>query len=168
MLYEITLESPNGSVFTERCELKISPELTWTNFCEHREFRHFIKHREQWRVLDITPEDLLKDQDCDLDQDLEQEQDLELNIEVAEPKTDLEVKVQPEPEPEPEPEKPKPVFIDAWSGRTTKNVEFTRWMAEGQKNGIPPLTFKSRVYKLGYDYERAATQPVGRQGYKQR
>jgi hypothetical protein len=160
MLYEITLESPNGRVFTERCELKISPELTWQEFCEHREFRHMIKHREQWRVIDITPEDLLKDQDCD---EQEQEQDLELDLEVAEPEPEIE-----DVEVEVEPEKPKSVFIDGWSGRTTKNIEFTRWMAEGEKNGIPALTFKSRVYKLGYDYQRAATQPRGRQGNKQK
>jgi chitodextrinase len=63
---------------------------------------------------------------------------------------------------------PRGRFIDKWSGRTSKNIVFTQWMAKAKENGINELTFKSRVYKLKYDYQRAATQPRGPQGSRQK
>ena len=143
MLYEITLQRPNGTEVTEIVDLSISQHVTWREFCEHREFLQWKRPCASWPVIDITPEDL---------------------IAVAEPVAEEIPTVEAAPA--------KTVlmqgseFIDAWSGRTTSNPEFTRWRDQARLNGISDLTFKSRVYKLGYDYARAATQPRGRQGSK--
>jgi hypothetical protein len=160
MIYEITLETPQGQAVTDCVDLPLDSELTWQEFCQHREFLHWKKHRESWRVVDITPEDLIRVVAVDLPEEELPEPDFDLPLAT--------VSVETRTIDQAEPEKPKPKFIDGWSGRITKNVEFTRWMAEAVKNGISHLTFKSRVYKLGYDYQRAATQPRGQQGNKQR
>ena len=159
MIYEITLATPDGTEVTDRVDLPLDPELSWREFCEHREFLHWKKYREDWPVIDITPEDLIRVVEPEPEEDAEPEEELVrvLDIPVAAPVIDSA---------KPKPKKPK--FIDSWSGRTSKNPVFTEWMAKAVKNGISPLTFKSRVYKLGYDYQRAATQPIGQQGYKQR
>ena len=160
MLYEITLATPDGTEFTDTVDLPLDPEISWNEFCEHRAFLHWKKHREDWSVIDITPEDMIKVQDqlAEPEPEIEfNELDLTAPPEVVEP-------VEPKPEAKPK----KTQFIDSWSGRITKNVEFTRWMARAKENGISDLTFKSRVYKLKYDYERAATKPLGAQGYKQK
>ena len=161
MLYEITLLTPQGLQITDRVDLPLDPELTWQEFCQHRAFRLWIKHRESWPVIDITPEMLIG-----VKPEPEVESDVE--PEVDPPKITVLVETQPiettTPEkPEPEP-KLRGRFIDKWSGRTSKNIEFTQWMAKAKLNGINELTFKSRVYKLGWDYARAATEPRGPQG----
>ena len=159
MLYEITLQRPNGTKVTDTVDLPLDPELTWQEFCQHRAFRLWIRHRESWPVIDITPEDLIGPSVPD-EPEVEPEVDVPLNT--------VRVETQPiatatpeKPEPKPEPQSR---FIDKWTGRTTKNTEFTQWMARAKLNGISDLTFKSRVYKLGWDYQRAATEPRGPQG----
>ena len=160
MLYEITLESPTGQQETDQVDLPLDPELTWQEFCGAEAFTQWLQDRARWRVIDITPEDMIsvaRPDEPEVESDVEPEVDVPLNTVLVE--TDTVETAEPEPEPEPQSR-----FIDSWSGRTTKNTEFTQWMAKAKLNGINELTFKSRVYKLGWDYARAATEPRGPQG----
>jgi hypothetical protein len=161
MLYEITLENALGQRETINCDLELSSELTWQEFCSSELFQEVVRPWVNWRVADITPTDLIT-----IDQDtatVEVVQEIDVNIEISPSE-----EVDPEPLQEPEPKINKPKFIDSWSGRSTKNTEFTQWMMTAKQNGIPNLTFKSRVYKMRWDYLKAATMPVGAQGHRQK
>jgi len=159
MRYEITLENALGQRETINCDLELSSELTWQEFCSSVLFQEAVRPWVDWRVADITPEDLiLIDQEPPTVEDM---QEIDVN-------TALSASEEIEPEPEPKPKQNKPTFIDDWSGRSTKNTEFTQWMMTAEQNGIPKLTFKSRVYKMQWPYEKAATMPVGAQGSRQK
>jgi hypothetical protein len=149
MRYEITLETALGQQETINCDLELSSELTWQEFCSRKEFQEVVRPWVDWRVTDITPEDLI-------------------TIDQEPPNVEESQEILQETVQEPEPKINKPTFIDDWSGRSTKNTEFTQWMLTAEQNGISKLTFRSRVYKMGYDYARAATQPVGQQGSRQK
>ena len=166
MLYEITLLTPQGLQITDRVDLPLDPELTWQEFCGAEAFTQWLQDRASWRVMDITPEDMIRVEPETVE--ITVEDSVEVTVEET---VDELLCVEPV-------EVTVPVsvrdtesagqWIDSWSGRTTKNTEFTRWMALAKRNGISDLTFKSRVYKLGWDYGRAATTQQGRQGVKQK
>jgi len=39
------------------------------------------------------------------------------------------------------------------------------WSKIAKENGINQAAFDNRIYLYGYDYEEAATKPLGNQGY---